>query len=95
MESEAYLLFAERVELAADATRYTVWVAWEPTTRNRVVVRLGRLLGAAVEGAREWLDRGTPIAEGVSAIEVAGLAKRYAAEGLSFRVEPAFRWRLQ
>ncbi len=31
MESEEYLRFAERVGQAADETRYTVWVAWNPT----------------------------------------------------------------
>ena len=44
-----------------------------------------------MEGARERLDRGTSLAEGVSAIEVAGLAKQCAAGGMPLRVEPAFR----
>jgi len=94
VESEAYLRFAERVEQAADMTRYTVWVAWEPATRNQVVVRLGRILGAGLQGARQLLDSGAPLAEGATALEVSEIAGRYSAEGLALRVEPAFRWPL-
>jgi hypothetical protein len=94
VESDHYLRFAERVEQAADPTRYTVWAAWESATRNRVVVRLGRLLGIGLQAAREMLDRGAPLAEGVSALEVAELVQRYAAEGLPLRIDPAYRWRL-
>jgi hypothetical protein len=92
--SEAYLRFAERVEQAADPTRYTVWVAWDPGTRNQVVVRLGRVLGIGLQAARESLDRGAPLAKDVTALEVSELAGRYSAEGLALRVEPSFRWRL-
>ncbi len=94
VESEEYVRFAERVEQGADPTRYTVWVAWEPAQRNRVAVRLGRVLGIGLRAASELLERGAPLAEGVSALEVSGLAGRYATEGLLLRVEPAFRWRL-
>jgi hypothetical protein len=94
VESEAYLRFAERVEQATDTTRYTVWVAWEPATRNQVVVRLGRVLGAGLQGARQLLDSEAPLAEGATALEVSEIAQRYYAEGLTLRVEPAFRWRL-
>jgi hypothetical protein len=92
--SEAYLRFAERVEQAADPTRYTVWVAWDAGTRNQVVVRLGRVLGIGLQAARESLDRGAPLAKDVTALEVSELAGRYSAEGLALRVEPSFRWRL-
>lgn len=94
VESYAYVLFADRVEQAADNTHYTVWAAWEPTTRNQVVVRLGRVLGIGLRAARELLDDEKPLAESVSALEVPELAGRYAAEGLALRVAPAFRWRL-
>jgi len=94
VESEAYLRFAERVEQAADTTRYTVWVAWEPATRNEVIVRLGRRLLTGMQGARQMLDSETPLAEGVTALHVLELTERYSAEGLAVRVEPAFRWRL-
>ena len=59
-----------------------------------MTVRLGRVLGVGLRAAREMLDRGAPLARGVSAPEVAGLAERYATEGLPVRVEPAFRWEL-
>lgn len=94
VESEEYLRFAERVEQAADPMRYSVWAAWEPATRNQVVVRLGRVLGIGLQAARVLLDRGAALAERVSALEVADLAQRYAAEGLRLRVEPAYRWPL-
>jgi hypothetical protein len=94
VESEAYLRFAERVEQAADPTRYTVWAAWEPATRNQVVVRLGRVLGVGLQAARQLLESDAPLAERATALEVSELAGRYSVEGLALRVEPAFRWRL-
>lgn len=94
VESDDYLRFADRVEQAADPTRYTVWPAWEPATRNQIAVRLGRLLGTGLRAGLEMLNRGNPLAEHASAIEVADLAERYSAEGVALRVEPAFRWRL-
>lgn len=94
VESEAYLRFAERVEQAADTTRYTVWVAWEPATRNQVAVWLGRVLGTGWQEARQLLDSGAPLAEEATALEVSELAGRYFAQGLALRVEPTFRWRL-
>jgi hypothetical protein len=93
-ESEAYLRFAERVEQAVDPTRYTVWVAWEPASRNQVIVRLGRVLGIGLQAAREVLDSGTPLADGVTALEVSELTGSYSAEALTLRVEPPFRWGL-
>lgn len=94
VESDEYLRFAERVERAADPTRYTVWPMWDATTRNRVAVRLGRVLGIGYPAAREMLDNATPLAEGVSALEAAALAERYGAEGLPLCVEPPFRWQM-
>jgi hypothetical protein len=94
VESEAYLRFAERVEQAADTTRYTIWVVWEPATRNHVVVRLGRVRGTGLQGARQLLDSEAPLVEGATALEVSEIARQYHAEGLVLRVEPAFRWRL-
>ena len=94
VESEAYLRFAERVEQAADPTRYTVWVAWDAGIRNQVVVRLGRVLGIGLQAARESLESGVPLAKDATALEVSELAGRYSAEGLSLRVDPAFRWPL-
>lgn len=94
VESESYFWFADRVEQAADPTLYTVRVAWTPTTRNQVLVRLGRALGIGLHGAREMLEQGTPLAENVSALKVSELAERYAVEGVSITVEPEFRWRL-
>jgi hypothetical protein len=94
VESEAYLRFAERVEQAADPTRYTVWVAWDAETRNQIVVRLGRALGIGLHAARDSLDSGAPLAKDATALEVLEIAGRYSAEGLALRVEPTFRWRL-
>jgi|SRR5579862_2421141 len=94
VESEEYLRFADRVEQAVDPTRYAVWVAWEPASRNQVVVRLWRVLGTGLQAAREFLDGGAPLADGVTALEVSELAGRYSAEELALRVEPTFRWRL-
>jgi ribosomal protein L7/L12 len=90
--SDDYFRFAERVEQAADSTLYTVWVGDAPAERSRTLVRLGRILGIGLQGAREFLDRGTPLAENISATEAAKLLERYAPEKLSLRIEPAFRW---
>ena len=94
IESDKYVQFALRVEQAADLSRYTVWPAWDPAHRKHVAVRLGRVLGIGLQSADQYLDRGTPLAESISALEVFELAKRYAAEGLAMRVEPAFPWPL-
>lgn len=93
VESEEYVPFAEQVEQAADPTRYAVWVAWEPESRNQVLVRLGRILGIGMQAARELLDRGTPLADNVTALEVSALVRRYSSQGLVMRTEPEFRWR--
>lgn len=92
VESEEYLRFAECVEQAADQTKYTIWVAYEPTSRNQTLVRLGRILGLGLKGAREFLDRNAPLAENVSALDVSALVDRYSSEKLSLRIEPDFRW---
>jgi hypothetical protein len=92
VESEEYLRFAERVEQAADTTRYTVWVVWEPATRDRVAVSLGRMLATAGKNACQLLDSAAPLAEAATALEVSELARRCSAHGLVLRVEPAFRW---
>jgi hypothetical protein len=94
VESDAYLQFAQRVEQAADSTLYTLWAALEPGNHNPVVVRLGRVLGIGLQAAREMVDRGIPLASGVSALEVADIAQRYAAESVRLRIEPAYAWPL-
>ena len=93
VESDDYVRFAEKVEQAADPTLYSVWVVWESTIRNQVLVRLGRVLGIGLPAARELLDRSTPLAEEATALEVSALVDRYSAEGLNLRTEPEFRWR--
>ncbi|HEX8911751.1 MAG TPA: hypothetical protein VF796_05285 [Humisphaera sp.] len=90
--SDAYLRFADRVEQAADPTRYTVRPAWDESNRQAVIVRLSRLRGVGVAAARAWLADGTPLAEGASATEVAKLAAKCALEGVTVRVDPPFRW---
>jgi|GEM_PF-1382022 len=94
VESEEYLQFAERVEQAADTTRYIVWAACEPSARNQVAVRMGRVLGIGLQAAQQLLASGAPLAADKTALEVAEMARRYATEGLPLRVQPAFRWRL-
>jgi hypothetical protein len=94
VESDYYLRYADRVEQAADETRYTVWVACDPANRNRVMVRLGQTDGIGLRAARELLEQGRPLAEAISAVEVSDLAARYRTHGLGVRVEPAFRWPL-
>lgn len=93
VESDEYLRFAERAEQAADPTRYTVWVACTPASRNQTSVRLGRMLGIGLKGAQELLDRDKPLAENVSALETSTLIERYASEKLLLRIEPEFRRR--
>lgn len=90
--SEDSLQFASRVEQATDQTRYTVWPAWTPESRKAVAIRLGRLLSVNISAALRYLDDDSRLAEHITALEVADLAERYAAEGLSLRVEPAFPW---
>ncbi len=94
IESGLYLSFAERVEQAADEARYDVWVDWDEANRKRVAVRLGRYLGVGLKAAAEMVEQDRPLAQGLTALEVAGLAARYRAEGLGVRVRPEFRWPL-
>lgn len=90
--SEDYLRWSQREEQSCDTTRYTIWAAWDETSRNRVSVRLGSLLAIGLAAAREMLEKDTPLAIDISALQVAELASKYAAEGLKLRVEPPFRW---
>lgn len=92
--SEQYLQFAERVEQAADETRYTVRIACDAANRKQALVRLGQADGIGLQAAREMLEQRRPLAENLSALEVSKLADRYRAVGLDVEVEPAFRWKL-
>lgn len=92
VKSERYLRFAERVEQAEDPTRYSIFAAWLPETRNQVAVRLGRILGIGVPAAQELLDKDAVLADDLSALEVAEIVKGSSAEGIPLRIEPPFRW---
>jgi hypothetical protein len=94
VESDEYLLFAERVGQAADPTRYDVWVVWDPENFNRAVVRTRQLLGLGMREAKEFVEQGGPVACGVRAPEVIAWAQRYHEAGLDVRVSPEFRWKL-
>jgi hypothetical protein len=76
VESDSYLQFAVRVMGAADTTAYSMWVEWEPAERNQVLVRLARLLGTGLQGARDFLDRGEPVAAKVTGLEAAEVVRR-------------------
>jgi hypothetical protein len=94
VESDEYFRFAERVDQATDTTKYTVWIASDSTNQKQAAVRLGRVRGDGWKSAQDFLGSNRPLAEGLSALQVIEMADRYAAEGLTLRVEPAFRWRL-
>lgn len=94
VESDEYFRFAERVDKAADESRYTVWPAWDSSTRSQMIVRLGSYLGIGIPAAREVLLRNAPLGEDLGALEVADMADRYAAAGIALRVEPSYRWAL-
>jgi ribosomal protein L7/L12 len=94
VESDEYLRFPERIEQAADATLYDVWVAWDAGNRKYVIVRLSGYLGVGLRAAVEMLEQHRPIAEGITALDVSDLAERYRKAGMSVRVSPEFRWRL-
>jgi hypothetical protein len=93
VESAYYLRFAERVEQAADPTRYTLWLVSEPSARNRTIVKVGKILGIGMKAAREFLDSGKPIQQDLLALGVIDFVQRFENEGLQFRIEPAFPWR--
>ncbi|QDU55540.1 hypothetical protein [Aeoliella mucimassa] len=95
VESDAYLQFSLRVAQASDTNRYNVWIVWEPETRNRIIVRLARLLGTGIPGAREFLDSEAPIATNATALEVVELANQYQKADVPLRTEPQFPWALQ
>ena len=90
VESEAYLKFSYRVAQAIDPNRYTVWIDWQPDNRNRVLVRLARVLGTGLPGATEFLDNETALATNATALEVGEIAAPYVAAGLTLRAEPPF-----
>lgn len=92
--SEEYVEFAARVDLAADPTRYDVWLAWDPSNRSRAIVKLGSVLGINVRAARALLDLGAPVASAVRAAEVSRLSIAFREPGLSVHVQPEFRWPL-
>lgn len=94
VESDRYLRFADRVEMAADPTRYDVWVDWDEATRNRVTVKLASALGVGLKDARAFLAEGRPLEVGLTALRVVDRVAPYRADGLPVRVVPAFRWAL-
>lgn len=95
VESEQYIRFAEKVEQAADQTRYDVFIAWDVASQKQVLVRLASVLGISLPAAREMLSGGGRIAQGISALEVSDSIQQYAEKGLALRIEPEFRWRPQ
>ena len=94
VESDQYEKFARRVELAADSTRYDVWIAWDNTNRNKVLVSLASMLGIGLSKASGLLDAGACLAQGIKALEVSDLIEQYAAKGIPLRTEPEFRWQI-
>lgn len=94
VESDQYLLCAERIEQAADPTRYDVRVCSDRDNRMRVIVRVAQLLIIGVQVAREMVDGNIPIAQGLTALEVRDLSEKCRVEGLDINVSPPFRWRL-
>ncbi|AMV20633.1 hypothetical protein [Planctomyces sp. SH-PL14] len=93
VEAEAYVLFAEKVALAADSTKYTVWPDPDPTTRNRAILQLSRVQKAGVSTARTFLDSGEPLARDISAVAAVEIIETWRAEGLAVRVEPPLKTR--
>ncbi len=94
VESDQYETFALRVEQAADPARYNVWIAWDNTSRKKIIVRLASMRGIGLRNASELLDAGSCIAQGLRALEVSDLIERYAAKGIPLRTEPEFRWQI-
>jgi ribosomal protein L7/L12 len=94
VESDDYLLFAERVEQAADDTLYDVWVVWDAGTFNMAVVKTKQLLGVSMKEARELVEQEEAVVRGVKASEVVEWAGRYREAGLGVKVSPEFRWEL-
>jgi hypothetical protein len=81
-------------QMASDETLYGVWVEWGGDERLRVIAAVGNALFIEVKAARELIDRRLPIASGVQALEVQRLYSKIKGIGLSIRVHPEFRWRL-
>lgn len=94
VESDEYLRFAERVEQAADGTRYDVRVVSDGDSLGRAVIKTKQLLGLDLRGAKALVEQGSPVARGVTAVDVVEWARRYRESDLGVRVSPAFRWRL-
>jgi hypothetical protein len=95
VESEQYVLFAQAVEQSADGERYDVYVVAEVSRRKEAIARLSGLMRIGVKAARDLLDQGLPVAKDMTALEVARLASQLHSAGLSVKVKPEYRWRIQ
>jgi hypothetical protein len=87
VESEEYIQFAQKVELAASQTLYTAWVTWNSENRNHVIVRLGQALGLDMKAARMVLEQNMPIGKNLTALEVSDLTMKYKKMGLEIKTE--------
>lgn len=94
VESDEYLLFADRVEQHKDETRYDIWVVWDAATFDRAVIRTKQVLSLGLKEAREHVEQGRPVATGLRAPQVVDWARKFREAGLGVRVDPTFRWRL-
>jgi len=77
-----------------DRTRYDVWIAVGVQDPNRVGTAVAAILGLDPRRARarSLVDSGSPVRRKVRRAEVYDLDTRFAAWGLSLRIEPEFHW---
>lgn len=94
VESEEYLLFAQRVEQAVDATLYDVHVSLGAVPVPRGAVYLRQLFNLDYRAATAVLTGDQPVKSAVTALDVVELATRLAQVGLGARITPAFPWAL-
>ena len=87
VESDDFLVFQQRVELARDESRYRVYISCNDDNRKHATVKLAALRNLPVIEARRRLEAHTPLADDVSAVDAGNLLVEFRAVGIDLRLE--------
>ncbi len=77
-----------------DDQSYDVWLEESPVERTKKIAFVAMLLAIDIKSARSRYDSEAPLAEGIQALEVKKLHKKFKAKGLGIRIKPDFPWPL-